>query len=239
MTCNYFPITLSPIFVADCLFGEESISRDFLLNSFYEFVPNDEAELFKKAICPEFDLNDEEFLDVLSSYKCHKIPTKDNISLIIGQLAHQELIQKPRFVSNCMAPILNHLKSSMHFSSLANLVLFYESKKPSPKKVVKLFIGAPSNDAERQAFDHLKRYVKNLSEDTLKLFLQFTTGSDLLVTDSITVSFTSIDGAARRPIAHTCGPVLEVPCTYLSFNELVEEFSSIMSNRESWSFTIV
>ena len=239
LNANYFPITLSPVFVADCLFGEEAISKDFMLNSFYEFVSNDEAETLKKASCTDFDPNDEELLDVLSSYKCHNLPTKDNISLLISQLAHQELVQKPRFVSNSMAPILNQLKNSSQFSSFANLLSFYESKRPTPKKVVKLFAGTPSNDAERQTFDHLKRFVKSLSDEILRLFLQFTTGSDLLVVDCILIDFTTINGAARRPVAHTCGPVLEIPCTYQSFNELVEEFSSILSNKESWSFDIV
>lgn len=29
--------------------------------------------------------------------------------------------------------------------------------------------------------------------------------------------FTSADGLARRPVAHTCGPVLELPWTYASY----------------------
>ena len=239
LNTHYFPIALSPVFVADCLFGEEAISKDFMLNSFYEFVSNDEAETLKKASSSDFDLNDEELLDVLSSYKCHNLPTKDSISLIISQLAHQELVQKPRFISNSMAPMLNQLKNSPQFSSVANLMSFYESKRPTPKKVVKLFAATASNDAQRQTFDHLKRFVKSLSDETLRLFLQFTTGSDLLVVECITINFTAINGAARRPVAHTCGPVLEMPCTYQSFNELVEEFSSILSNKESWCFDIV
>ena len=40
----------------------------------------------------------------------------------------------------------------------------------------------------------LKRFVKNLSDETLRLFLQFTTGSDLLVDDCITIEFTTING---------------------------------------------
>ena len=102
-----------------------------------------------------------------------------------------------------MAPILKQLTNSVKFSSLENLTSFYESKQPTPKKVVKLLFGAPSNDAERQTLDFLKKFVKNLSE------------------------------------AQTCGPVLEVPSTYQSFNELVEECNSVLSNRESWTFHIV
>ena len=40
----------------------------------------------------------------------------------------------------------------------------------------------------------LKRFVKSLSDETLRLFLQFTTGSDLLVVDCITIDFTTING---------------------------------------------
>ena len=70
----------------------------------------------KRAICTDFDPNNEDLLVVLYSCKGHNLPTKDNISLLISQLAHQELAQKPRFVSNSMASILNQLKkfSSVH-----------------------------------------------------------------------------------------------------------------------------
>ena len=42
----------------------------------------------------------------------------------------------------------------------------------------------------------------------------------------------SLDGAFRGPIAHTGGPVLEVPITYQSYNELAEEFDNLISNKE-------
>lgn len=135
--------------------------------------------------CTDFDPNDEELLDILSSYKCFKNPTKENISMIVSQLAHQELIQKPRYISNCWSTLFQELKALPQFSSLGNLKQLYDTKKPSPKKVVKLLNGSPSTDSERQTFEYLKRFVKTLPENSLKSFLQFTTGSDLLVTTSI------------------------------------------------------
>ena len=76
-------------------------------------------------------------------------------------------------------------------------------------------------------------------EVALKAFLQFTTGSDVIAVTEITVSFNALDGAHCSPIARTCGPVLEVPTTYQSYNELAEEFSNLTSNKEAWGFTIV
>ena len=58
----------------------------------------------------------------------------------------------------------------------------------------------------------------------LKRFIIFTTGSDLMVCDSLKLNFVKVDGLARRPVAHTCGPGLELPTTYQSFPELREEF---------------
>ena len=43
-----------------------------------------------------------------------------------------------------------------------------------------------------------------------------------------TTQFTSMDGFAHRPIVHTCNPLLELPCTYKSFNELAEEFTALL-----------
>ena len=84
----------------------------------------------------------------------------------------------------------------------------------------------------------MKRYIKSLDEVALKAFLQFTTVSDVIAVTEITVSFNSLDRAHRSPIARTCGPVLEVPTTYQSYNELAEEFSNLISNKEAWGFTI-
>ena len=61
----------------------------------------------------------------------------------------------------------------------------------------------------------------------------------IIAVTEITVAFNSLDGADRSPIARTCGPVLEVPTTYQSYNELSEEFENLISNKEAWSFTMV
>ena len=61
----------------------------------------------------------------------------------------------------------------------------------------------------------------------------------MLSCSSTDVTFTKMEGAARRPIVHTCTPALELPSTYQSFNELSEEFSFLISERDSWYFNIV
>ena len=64
----------------------------------------------------------------------------------------------------------------------------YKKKKPTARKVVKLLSAIHQNEAERNSFDHLKRYIKSLGEVALKAFLQFTTGSDVIAVTEITGS---------------------------------------------------
>ena len=82
-----------------------------------------------------------------------------------------------------------------------------------------------TNDAERDAMKHLKRFVRG-------------TGSDIMPCDHIYVSFTRLDGLQRRPVAHTCTFTLEIPCTYQSFPEFREEFNSILE-ANTWEMDVV
>lgn len=102
----------------------------------------------------------------------------------------------------------------------------YSYMKLTSKKVIKALKATPSNDSEKQSFDFLKKFVRSLDGPSLKIFLKFVTGSDALVTNHISVSFTPMDGLQRRPIAHTCGPTLEIPSTYQVYNEMAEEFNN-------------
>ena len=65
---------------------------------------------------------------------------------------------------------------------------------------MKFFWAEPSNDAERQSLEHLGKFVKSLEGKALNKFLQFSTGSDVITTDGIKMSFSSPEGL-RWPVA--------------------------------------
>ena len=67
----------------------------------------------------------------------------------------------------------------------------------------------------------------------LESFLKY-----LAVAKPIEVHFVKVEGLASRPIAHTCGPVLELPSTYSNFVELREQFNNIL-DQKSWGFDIM
>ncbi|CAB4015566.1 Hypothetical predicted protein, partial [Paramuricea clavata] len=152
-----FVDSLAVVFVATCLFEEESLTNHDLLQSFRMYISDDERETFDKCCNGELSPDDEEVLELLSSYKCHCIPNAENIRLIFSELAHQELIQKPKYVVHCWAPHIQTLKSFPPFQSIEVLKEMYDEKRPSSRKVIKLLKCVPANDAENQCLDHLKR----------------------------------------------------------------------------------
>ena len=186
-----------------------------------------------------FDPTNEEAQEFLFSFKCYRVPRVDNIRSIILELAHQEMIQKPRYVLNCWTPILSHLKKEVSFQTIETINELYKSKEPTAKKIVKLFVANPTNDAERQSLEHLKRFTKSLEGETLKKFFHFCTGSDMITCDSIQITFNNLDGFQRRPVARTCIPMIELATTYDSYPALAEEFTNILKEDQAWSFDIV
>ena len=207
--------------------------------SFSAYVTRDDRTVIDTCLSEDCDPNDEDILEFLSMWKCCRVPTKENIEAIMFELAHQELVQKPRYVVHCWSPILMMLQDDQGFQTQEGVCEVYENKRPTAKKIMKLLKAETSNETERQTLDHLKRYIRSLERKALERFLHYVSGSDSLTCDSIEITFTSLSGLQRRPIVHTCGPTLEIPTTYESFTDLAEEFNNVMREEQAWSFDIV
>ena len=87
-------------------------------------------------------------------------------------------------------------------------------------------------------FESSKTICQELDIATLKKFMRFCTGSDLLLQDHIDVSFVNVTGIARRPVAHTCSCLLEIPKTYESFPGFRTEFLAVL-NANVWIMDII
>ena len=116
-----------------------------------------------------FDEHNEELMDLLSSYNCFRVPKENNFKNIIVELAHQELIQKPKYIINCFGMIFGeHLLKK--FPNVSTIYDFYKEKMPTPTKVVKkLLFSDELNERQKQVSDFLKKYIKSLDKKDLKL----------------------------------------------------------------------
>ena len=107
---------------------------------------------------------------MFSSFKCYKIPTKDNIFALLHELAHQEIVQKPRYIVDCLAPILNAMRVYTPFQTIEDLKTFYNAKKATTKKIISLLSASPEPGAEQSSFEYFKRFVKSLNGSDLGSF---------------------------------------------------------------------
>ena len=233
---DYFPLSLSPTFLVSTLFGDENVNPSMLLDSFQNYVSMDEKETIKETLS-HFD-ESEELLDLLSSYRCFRKPTKDNIKNILVEIAHQEIIQKPRYVSNCFSQEFKRYKLPSQLQSVSNLFEFYTQRKPTSKKVIKALTFDVANDQERIVQGHLCRYLKCLDLTELKKFLHYTTGGDIMPAHGINVIFVA-NQLPRAPVSRICVPQLEISDSYSSYNELAQEFNHILNNKDSFLLSFV
>ena len=241
LDAQYIPLVISKSFISFCLFG--NTSDEDLIASFLNYISKDERELLNSVLNDNVEdegkFVQDEMLDFLEQFKCRTLLTKENVKGVIIELARQELIQKPFIMVSCWSVYLGYLREKDEFSSQEKLHVLYDRLVPTTKKVVKLLKSNPLSDAEKDALSHFKRYIRGLDDRMLGKLLNFLTGSDIITVSHINVEFSkNMSSYARRPIAHTCGPCLELPAVYNNFCELREDFSNIL-NANSWEMDIV
>ena len=116
---------------------------------------------------------------------------------------------------------INSLKQYDHFKSRETIQKFYRDSERTNKKVLALLKADLKNDPERDSFKYLQQYIRRLEQVQLLKFLQFVAGANIVSgVTMISVNFIKIEGFQRRPVAHTCGPLLKLPNSFRNFCEL-------------------
>ena len=79
-----------------------------------------------------------------------------------------------------------------------------------------------------------------MNGENMQKFLRFVTGASVAVCAMITVEFNSLSGLARRPIAHTCLPMIELSICYDTYVKFAREFEKILAEEfYTWIFDSV
>lgn len=241
-TVKFFPVKLCKVFMFATLFESRKIPDELLMESFLGYVSKDERDLIKIALKDDEELTEDqegEWIDFLERFGCRRIPLKEERRKVLLELAHKELVQISQFIIDSWRKPFkaDYLVTCSAFSSPKSLEELYANARPTVKRVLNLISAKPSTSSQRDVLSFLKRYIRGLDDEKLAMFLRYCTGSTMVCIESIRISFTDLDGAARRPIAHTCGLVLELPTTYASFPEFRQEMNSIFSS-QYWNIDI-
>ncbi|XP_073727002.1 uncharacterized protein [Misgurnus anguillicaudatus] len=230
---KYFPICLSLPFLEEAVYGTTYSS---VKDSFMHYVAKHERDVFEDAMRNFSSTDHESLLDVLDSNDCHQMPTEENLPALLDQLGHKALIQTPMFVIESWRPILKDLANTLPPEKLAKII---QEQKPTPKRVKEILVFPEMMTAQQSCVSRfLKKYIMELDHTTLKNFLRFCTGADLLNGNRITVNFIETSDFQCRPQAHTCGCYLMLPLNYQNYPDLRSDFNAVL-NSSVWVMDIV
>ena len=231
---NIFPIQFSKASLYYLLFNK--VDDDVLLDSFKEFLPVNEGITLTKAMNAnetEFESVKDEVIDILSDYQITKMPATANIREVVKDAASYALVQSPQFA-------LLQIRKGMGFFwdefTKDDICALYARLTPTSESLLRQLEIPVSSPQEEKVARFLRRYVQGLSKDQVQSFLQFTTGSSVILpTDAIAVQFTNdFSNISRRPMSKTCFKVLQLSKHYENFRQFVQNMDFYLSNSQWW-----
>ena len=219
------PIRIAFPTLAHCLLGPGvNVSSSVLVQTFLDSLSPHDASIIKRAT-EEVLLQQPVFskdlmpslLSILSHFHIRALSEPPNFRHMICQIASYEFCSKPSAALAAMfSGIPKQHRVFWRKMDVNNLLSIYYAQTVSPGTVLGMLEDAVGVNAnEERIIGYLRQYVGNLNTDCLRNFLRFVTGSVVCSTLKIVVTFNSLSGAERRPIAHTCASSLELPIRHI------------------------
>ena len=242
LCCGFLPTRVSFPVLAFTLLGlSVTISQETLVQSFSEFLtPVDRKTIALALDSPSQFSSDmkSKVINILSRFGCRDMPTPRNLGKLLASLAKHLFKSQPfAAISSMNEGIPDEHRPFWQAICVEKLYQVFSAMTASPEKVLSKTTEPDFNNAnEERVFGYLQQYIGGMKVEESKRFLRFVTGSSVVTVDSIKVSFNALSGLARRPIAHTCSNLLDLPQTYNTFLEFVEEFSVLLASEDfCWS----
>ena len=243
LASGFLPVRIAFPVIAAVLHGldiVDMISDAILLESFVDYLSTHESSILRDAIIvSEKDsvfspVMQSQLIDMLSRLGCTEVPNPVNIKRLVLNIARHQLLNKPLgllFTFRSGVPIPH--QSFWKQLSMEKLFQLYKALNASSSSVLKM-VEEPEdmNSAQSRVFGYLTTFIGNAKQK--QLFLRFVTGSSVLITKPINISFNNLSGFARRPISHTCDCRLELSIAYTTFPEFESEFAQILDHEMSW-----
>ena len=245
LVSSVFPIRIAFPVLAYVLLGFEiSIPVDMFIQSFIDSLSSFENGIIKDTLERTGAIaQSATIVEILSRYGCRSIPkTSDELRRLVIGICRYNFHDKPMAVMRAMREGIPSLELPFWSGhSVKDLNCLYTSLCASPQRVLSS-LNEPNELDMNQArvFEYLKQLIGNMGGDSLRRFLRFTTGSSVLFNNRISVTFNSLSGLARRPIAHTCDSIIELPSTYVTYPEFEREFTAVLADDDhAWQMDSV
>ena len=234
LACSVLPVGIAlPSLICMVLGPTISIPSSIIVQSFADYVSDVECRTLKAALdssTPFTPAVRAELVNILSRFGCRQIPNVSNICKLIEQVAQYEFCARPAAALGLIHSGIPHnhklfwkKKSASDFHAL-----FYKLTVTPSKVLSMLQFGVLINELESRVCNYLTTMIGNMNVSELSLFLRFVTGASVCVVPQIHVEFNALTGFGRRPIAHTCDSILELPTSYTNYEDFHGEFKAIL-----------
>ena len=241
LSCGYIPIRLAfPVLCFAVLGPTCQIPDGIVMQSFIDYISSYEGKVLRDALQetnPSFTVPMQDTLiDLLSRFGCREMPTPQNLSQLLKNIARHEFLVKPLaglYALHSGVPEAHKGFWSM-FSVQDLFELYLRLNATSAAVLARIEEPEQTNSSKARVFGFLRQLIGNMKNAEVRLFLRFVTGSSVLIDKSISVTFNNLHGAARRPISHTCSCTLELSTTYCSYPDFEQEFLTVLSSDEAW-----
>ena len=249
LSSGFLPISIAFPPLALALLGPLTpIPTSILIESFGDYLSSYERDVlndaFKIANCAKvfpYETS-RNLVNLLSRLGCRELPTPQNLSRLIAEVAEHEFAVKPGSALYAMhSGIPTDHRSFWERQTVEKLYQLYKALSASPSKVIEM-IQEPEemSSAQLRVFGYLIQFLGSLNIDDLRKFLRYVTGASVCSATLISVTFTGASGLGRAVGAHTYSNTLSQPTSYATFPEFATEFQLILSDPlESWLMNVL
>lgn len=184
-----------------------------------------------------------DLLTALSGFDCRKAPSMDTFVRMVCDISNYVFLRKPyAFISDVRAGIPQAHRGFWKGLSCRAFYDIYMSMQATPAKILSMLCDVTTSTPKEEAvLSYLRQYIGNMRREELQVFLRFVTGASVCTSNRLSVTFNSVEGLARRPVAHTCAYSIELSTSYSSYSEFAQEFSAILNTKQTqlWSMDCV
>ncbi|KAK3107671.1 hypothetical protein FSP39_019581, partial [Pinctada imbricata] len=234
---GYIPMAICKSTMMVTIIDATEIAEDVLLEDFLLYLDNEDRTLLQSAMDHFQDLSEDELdkvQNIFVKFDMGCVLQEETLHKQILKMAQNELVIKPRSLCEKMREGIPEVHYAQFWSqmSLDHLTVLYDRLKPTPNKVLAclrsetLFL----TESRRRVYGYFKDFIRTLTERELEILLQFITGQACVPKRLITVQFSQLSGAERRPIAHTCSFSIELPETYENYEDFEAEFRILLTS---------
>lgn len=236
---GYIPISICKSCMMVTIFNTTHIEANTLLEDFLLFVDLKDRTLLQEALNDFSALTEEQRADLQNlfyQFDMGCILKEETFRDQLLNMARNELCLKPRSLCEKLRQGIPEVHFDQFWSQMTidHIGILHARLKPTPEKVIKcLKLAEPIRLLEirrRKVFQYFKDFIGALNDEDLQKFLQFVTGQNCVPKHNITVQFSNLSGAERRPVAHTCGYLIEIPETYDNYEDFEQEFRTLLQS---------